>query len=141
MTIDGIVGVSGLQANLLLQPWDITFNSAGTLYITDRFNGRLKKLIRGAQNASILSTPVSSFARPTGIAVDNNDNLYVADQTRHTVSYLNSANSSSVSVIAGIPGCIKIIDRHIQLYDHFLFIRRFKWIRIESVKSTSWYRS
>ncbi|MBM3271182.1 MAG: hypothetical protein FJZ01_26415 [Candidatus Sericytochromatia bacterium] len=79
-------------------PSDIAIDGAGTLYVTDSANFRIRRVspagvvttiaggaAAGSQDGSALS---ASFRLPTGIAIDPSLNLYVVDRWNHAIRIL-----------------------------------------------------
>ena len=75
-------GTFGNGPNDLDQPHALAFDSRGRLFVGDRGNNRI--LIMD-QDFKLLDTWYQ-FSRPSGIYIDKNDNLYVADSESGTVS-------------------------------------------------------
>jgi uncharacterized protein (TIGR03437 family) len=67
---DGIAATSAQLNN----PSGIAVDKAGTLYIADTNNGRVRKVSGG-----MINTATSVAAQPQGVAVDSSGNIYVAD--------------------------------------------------------------
>lgn len=75
-------GTFGKGAADLDQPHALAFDSKGRLFVGDRGNDRI--LIMD-QNFKILDTWYQ-FSRPSGIFIDKNDNIYVADSESGSVA-------------------------------------------------------
>ncbi len=63
------------------QPHALAMDSKGRLYVGDRSNNRIKIF---DQNEKLLDTWYQ-FSRPSGIVIDKNDNIYVADSESGSV--------------------------------------------------------
>jgi sugar lactone lactonase YvrE len=64
------------------QPHALAFDSKGQLYVGDRNNNRVQVF---DQNGKFIEK-MYQFSRPSGIYIDKNDNLYVADSESKSVS-------------------------------------------------------
>lgn len=64
------------------QPHALAFDSKGLLYVGDRNNNRVQVF---DQNGKFIEA-MYQFSRPSGIYIDKNDNLYVADSESKSVS-------------------------------------------------------
>ena len=64
------------------QPHALAFDSKGLLYVGDRNNNRVQVF---DQNGKFIEA-MYQFSRPSGIYIDRNDNLYVADSESKSVS-------------------------------------------------------
>jgi sugar lactone lactonase YvrE len=120
ISIDGVVSTfagSGSMGNLngtgtqasFKYPTGIAVDASGNLYVADQSN----HLIRKITSAGVVSTfagsgvagntnstgLLASFNNPTGIAVDAQGNVYVADMSNHLIRKITSAGV--VSTLAG----------------------------------------
>jgi DNA-binding beta-propeller fold protein YncE len=106
---DGGPAIEGL----LNGPFDVGFDAAGNLYFSDTFNHRIRCV--DARTAVITTVAgngtagysgdggpatVASFNEPYGIAIDRNDNIYVADRHNHCVRQIDIV-SGIVTTFAG----------------------------------------
>jgi sugar lactone lactonase YvrE len=94
-------------------PTGIAVDAAGNAYVTDRQNFTIRKITPAGVVSTLAGTPgqkgptdglgpAARFAEPTGIALDSGGNLYVADQSNHTLRRITP--DGSVSTLAGSPG-------------------------------------
>ena len=72
----------GTGANDFDQPHALAMDSRGRLFVGDRGNNRIKIL---DQDGKLLDTWYQ-FSRPSGISIDKDDNIYVADSESGSVS-------------------------------------------------------
>jgi hypothetical protein len=109
-TSDGV----GINARFN-EPWGITIDSLGNLYIADTYNHSIRKVtptgvvttVAGLKGTLGFVDGVGSCARfnyPYSIAVDTNGSLYVADTGNHAIRQvvLNSAGSGSASATCAV---------------------------------------
>ncbi|MBN9120667.1 MAG: hypothetical protein J0I06_16205 [Planctomycetes bacterium] len=98
------------------QPFDVAFDRAGNLYLSDTFNHRVRKV---DAKTGIISTVAGSgkkgFAgdggkatdaslnEPYGICFDGNDNLYIVDRLNFCVRKVD-AKTAFISTVAGTGG-------------------------------------
>ena len=114
-TVAGSPGVAGSSdgygaAALFNEPWGICARN-GIVYVADTRNNKIRKIgvngevttIAGTGNYGTSNGSGSSatFGNPTGIAVDANGILYVADHLTHIIRKID--NNNVVSTLAGIP--------------------------------------
>ena len=85
-------------------PTGIAVDSAGNVFVADRGNGKIRRI----DQAGRVSTVVSSIASPFGVAVAENNWLYVSDDTAHVV-YRVTPNGTK-SVFAGAASTSGDID-------------------------------
>ncbi len=79
--------VQGTSSTLLQQPFAVTFDNNGFMYVSDQKNNRVQQFPPNSLNSTTVagqadgSTPngLSSIKNPSGIVVDNNLNIYIAD--------------------------------------------------------------
>ena len=102
-TLAGLAGTSGSvdgtgMAARLFYPTGVTADKAGSLYFTDQFTSRLRKV----ETATGVVTTVSagSFINPTGVALDAAGALFLADTGRNTICKFVLA-SSTLTDLAG----------------------------------------
>ena len=99
------------------QPLDLTVNSIGEIFITDSENHAIRKIAKG-QVTTLAGNGTagyqdgdprqSKFNLPSGIAVDSQDNLYIADTLNHVIRKIS--RDGRVSTLAGKPGSSGDID-------------------------------
>jgi sugar lactone lactonase YvrE len=112
---NGISGYNGdggpATAAQLAMPASVAFDSAGNLYIADRFNDRIRKVMP----SGIISTVVGKETRgysgdggsataaqlrgPNSIAIDFAGNLYISDQGNHRIRKVTT--TGIISTVAG----------------------------------------
>ncbi|SFC68193.1 NHL repeat-containing protein [Parapedobacter composti] len=98
------------QSALLNRPGGVVFDSKGNLIFSDRNNNRIRKISPDGQVSLVAGTGTqgrqdgpahqATFAWPYGIAIDKDDNIYVADRNNHLVRKIDAA-TGMVSTIAG----------------------------------------
>jgi hypothetical protein len=87
-----INGSSGNGSMTLNNPWDVTLDPIGNVYVADRYNNRIQFFLAGQLNGTTIAgvTGVSGggsqyLDEPLGVALDNQLNLYVADANNDRV--------------------------------------------------------
>lgn len=120
-TIAGLAGnagsTDGTNANARFTgPYGIAVDGAGKVYVADTGNSTIRMLIPSGTNwvvstvGGLAGNPgsangngsVSRFRYPTGLAVDNNTNVYVADEGNSTIRKLTPSGAVwMASTIAG----------------------------------------
>ena len=121
-TIAGLAGSYGSSdgTNSTAQffyPWGIAADSAGNLYVSDRYYGTIRKItpvgtnwvvttIAGSAGISGTADGTGSNARfnqPFGVAVDSATNIYVADAGNATIRKITPSGTNwVVTTIAGL---------------------------------------
>ena len=82
-----VIGKFGAGPGEFNQPHALAFDSAGRLFVGDRGNNRVQILTQ--EGAFIADWP--QFSRPSGIWIDRNDILYVADSESGSVNPAHGA--------------------------------------------------
>ena len=118
-TIAGQAGVTGTNdgANHAAQfndPTGIAIDAAGNLFVADEFNNAIRKiswdganwnvrtLAGGSQGSADGTNSAAEFFYPTGLAVDTNDRVFVADYFNNSIRMLTPIGSNwVVTTIAG----------------------------------------
>ena len=124
----GTAGVAGdggpaLKAQLN-RPWDVKVDSAGDLFIADYNNSRIRmvtpdgviKTIAGGTGTGYTGDGFiatnAQLNEPTGIAIDTNGNIYIADSANYVIRELTpvapSLNSNGVISAAAFGGFASI---------------------------------
>ncbi len=96
----------------LRRPHDVAWDSFGNMYIAEYQNHIIRKVNTGGLISTYAGTGSSGFSgdgglatsaqfnASSGIAIDANNNMYVADWNNHRIRYIN-ASSGIISTIAG----------------------------------------
>ncbi len=121
-TIAGLAGASGSNdgtntAARFWLPQGPAVDAATNVYVADLFNSTIRKIIQVGTNWVVSTIAGQSsgsadgtnraarFTSPSGVAVDNNGNVYVADQSNHTIRKLRPESTNwIVTTIAGLAG-------------------------------------
>ncbi|CAF1406087.1 unnamed protein product [Adineta ricciae] len=113
ITIAGITGWSGINESQLNHPWGLALTYDRTLYVADRFNSRIQKFLSGSTKATTVvgnpngvpNTTLNSLYYPSKIALDANENLYIADgYNNRTLFWGKNSNSGVIIGGSGIAG-------------------------------------
>lgn len=105
--VDGDVSVARFWS-----PTGLVFDSAGNLYITDIYRSVIRKLTPGGNVSTIAGTDsfdsyrddtgtAALFYYPAGLAIDADDNLYVADMVNSAIRRITPG--AVVTTVAGRP--------------------------------------
>ncbi|GAA4320796.1 hypothetical protein GCM10023149_20270 [Mucilaginibacter gynuensis] len=98
-----------------LAPYGITIDKAGYLYVADVINHIVRQIsptgfvntyagngIPGDKDAPLPRD--ASFAYPTGVAIDNNGTLYIADRNNHKIKRVTPGGVVTTLAGTGLPG-------------------------------------
>jgi sugar lactone lactonase YvrE len=123
-TLAGSPGTQGSTdgvgaAARFLEPTDVAVDLSGNVYVTDTVNCTVRMItpagsvttlagLAGQTGIGDGTGSLARFGQPTGIAVDANGNLYVADTSNHTVRKIGP--SGVVTTLAGSPGAAGTTD-------------------------------
>ncbi len=116
ITLAGLAGQTGSADGTgstarFNQPWGICVSPGGVVYVADTKNNKIRKVlpdgtvstVAGTGNFGTTNGPgaSSTFGDPTGIEIDENGNLYVADHLTHIIRKITP--NGLVTTIAGYP--------------------------------------
>lgn len=111
---NGTAGYSGDNAPADLakldHPFSIAIDQQGNYYIADRGNNRIRKVSSGIiSSIAGIGSPgfsgdngpatAASLSDPTGVAIDNSGNVYIADRGNNRIRKID--NSGTITTIAG----------------------------------------
>ncbi|HAS44242.1 MAG TPA: hypothetical protein DCS93_27435 [Microscillaceae bacterium] len=111
----GLIDGNGTAARFNF-PTGLAIDIAGTLYVSDKDNHAIRKIVdpngaavvstitgNGSAGDVIGATTAARFREPSGIALDlSNNHLYVADKNNHKIKKID-LNSNTVTILAGAP--------------------------------------
>ena len=107
----GMTNATGTSAQFN-SPSGVAVDASGNVYVADRSNNLIRKITSAgvvttfAGSGSFSNTngtgTAATFANPTGLAIDANDNIYVTDYSNHSIRKITS--SSVVTTLAGPVG-------------------------------------
>jgi sugar lactone lactonase YvrE len=123
-TLAGKAGTSGVADGTgsvarFNYPWGVAVDSAGNIYVADAGNDTIRKVSPGGTVTTLagfsgipgsLDGPTSEswFNNPHGLAIDQSDNIYVADYGNGTIRKISS--DQMVTTVAGSAGDFGSID-------------------------------
>jgi hypothetical protein len=113
--IQGHLDASGSQARFS-SPSGIVVDSAGNVFIADRFNSCIRKMTAAGVVTTYVGVPGQSqdvdgnsttarFRRPSGVAVDRFGNVFVSDEFSQLVRKIDvNKNVTTIGGVADVPG-------------------------------------
>lgn len=117
-TLAGLAGTPGSSDGTgtsarFYAPRNIAINSTGTLFVTDTANHTVRRISNTGEVTTLAGSPgvtgttdgtgsVARFNAPSGVAIDGNGILYIADSLNHTIRKVDP--TGIVSTIVGQPG-------------------------------------
>jgi sugar lactone lactonase YvrE len=101
---DGTPGFSNTEPIRFNNPTGVAVDSAGNVYVADKFNHRIRKITPGGTVSTIAGSGTAGpgagqLNNPGGVAVDSARNVYVADSGNHRIRKITPGGT--VSTIAG----------------------------------------
>jgi len=105
----------GIPANTaeLYYPAGVARDSAGNIYIADQYNHIIRKVDTAGNISTVAGTPgaagyggdggpatTANLYYPSGVAVDSNNNLYIADTDNHII---RKVSGGTITTVAGTP--------------------------------------
>ena len=118
LPLTGSTDATGAAARFAF-PEAVAMDAAGTIYVADTRNHTIRKVTPGGVVTTLAGLAGSSgstngtgsaarFNAPSGVAVDEAGNVYVADLGNYTIRKITS--SGSVSTLAGLAGISGSVD-------------------------------
>lgn len=110
--LEGSVSGMGTAASFRA-PYGVAIDALGNIYIGDAFNNRIRKITAEGVVSTLAGDGSPSFADglgtaakfdyPTGVAVDDTGNLYVADELNNKIRVITSDGVVSTLAGSGVP--------------------------------------
>lgn len=97
------------------QPLDVAVDKDGNVYVADNLNHRIRRITPAGEVTTLAGSAsgykdgqgaAASFTNPSGIAVDNNGTVYVADRLNHRIRSITPAGLVSTLAGAGTVGSV-----------------------------------
>ncbi len=119
-----IGGADGMgTAASFYYPYGIVVDSKDNIYVADQYNHRIRKITPAGEVSTFAGSGQSvefnadgpTFNYPKGLAIDSNDNIYVADEADHKIKKI-TPNGLIVTLAGGSPAAS--VDG-LGLYAHF----------------------
>jgi hypothetical protein len=99
-------GVQSALGGGFNQPYGVTTDSSGNVYLADQAHNAVKKIPSGCVSSSCVLTVGGGFSLPYGVAVDGVGNVLVADNGNNAVKKIppGCTSSTCVSTVAPVGG-------------------------------------
>jgi hypothetical protein len=110
---NGTTGFSGdggpATSAALYTPFGVAVDGDGNIYITDQVNTRIRKVDAGGRISTLAGTGSASYSgdggaatsasldNPLGVAVDNDGNLYIADEANGRIRKVDVTTSAALA--------------------------------------------
>ena len=129
VTIAGVNGTNGTASNLLNLPYDLVVDWSYTLFVSDRYNNRIQKFLRGSSNATTVAGRADGVAgstdttlkEPTLLIVDDHGDIHVSDMKNSRVMFWKkNAVQGTIVTGNGVVGSSndQLINPHGLTYDY-----------------------
>jgi sugar lactone lactonase YvrE len=126
LTIGGFAGQPGMvdglfEVSRFSSPSAVAADPRGRVYVADSGNHRIRKMTSvpgyigyyttatfagSSEGSSDGATALARFRSPSGVAVDGEEMVYVADTGNHTIRKIVSGVVTTIAGVAGSPGSI-----------------------------------
>jgi sugar lactone lactonase YvrE len=117
-TIAGTQGVCGGSVSTLCEPTSVAADTLGNLFIADAGDCQVKKLVLSSLTMTLYagngtcsysgdggSATAAELYYPNGVAVDGNDNVFIADSYNYAIREVTKSNLK-IKTVAGTPGSV-----------------------------------
>ncbi len=102
-------GTAGTTSTLLKNPLAVTLDNNGFIYVSDQGNNRVQQFPPSSLTGTTVANPgggttaaLTDLKNPSGIAVDNNSNIYIADTgNNRLVVWAPNATSGNLLISDG----------------------------------------
>jgi hypothetical protein len=91
-----------LAGGTLVQPYGLTLDGSGNVYVADSGNRLIRKVTSGGVVSTLAGAGGSTFSYPVGVAIDSSGNVYVTDRSANLIRKVTPGGT--VSTYAGLSG-------------------------------------
>lgn len=121
-TVTTYAGISGVQGSMdgpaatatFKLSQSIAIDASGNIYVADAYNNKIRKISSNGVVSTVAGSglqgdadgvgAVASFHSPNGVAVDANDNVYVADYWNHKIRMITPGGKVTTFAGSGLEG-------------------------------------